>query len=171
MFVSTAVAVPKRDMQCDKRQALDFANICSSTCSSDSGDDNDDDDNDDDSCPGNTKCCSTECGGSVCMAAVRPTVTAEVKDEHKPCQEAKQQALLSMRIDPTKATVVPFCRDDGSWERVQCNLYLGVCWCVEQDSGHKIAGTQVRGTPDCGVRHDAAGDGNDDSSSQRAPSK
>ena len=63
--------------------------------------------------------------------------------------DARDDALLSLRIDPTKAVVLPFCDARGLWERVQCNIYVGVCWCVDPQTGSRVTGSQVRGTPLC----------------------
>ena len=153
-----AVKVSRDLLLCDQRQLADLADICSSTC----------DPSDDDSCPEASKCCATGCGFA-CVAAVLPghsthnikTVSFELTmrrlklffcaggDAEQPCTLARDEALLSLSIDPTKATVVPFCDARGLWERVQCNMYLGVCWCVVPLTGSRVAGTQVRGTPQC----------------------
>ena len=41
------------------------------------------------------------------------------------------------------------CEVDGSYSPVQCNGFVNVCWCVDQN-GTTIDGTETRdGQPDC----------------------
>ena len=40
------------------------------------------------------------------------------------------------------------CKEDGSYEEVQCSGSTGFCWCVDQN-GSKLEGTETRGALKC----------------------
>lgn len=49
----------------------------------------------------------------------------------------------------TAPVYIPKCNSRlGTWEPLQCMHDLGLCWCVDQ-KGNQIAGSMVRGTPNC----------------------
>lgn len=63
-----------------------------------------------------------------------------------PCQRAQQNA-----------TTVPFgtsylirCKQDGSYEEVQCSGSTGFCWCVDK-RGNELEGSKTRGPLKCPV--------------------
>ena len=41
------------------------------------------------------------------------------------------------------------CNASGHFEKLQCSIHYGVCWCVDPETGKKIDGTQKHGIPDC----------------------
>ncbi|XP_068730483.1 thyroglobulin-like isoform X2 [Montipora capricornis] len=43
---------------------------------------------------------------------------------------------------------IPQCKEDGSFEEVQCHPSTGYCWCVDTQ-GWEIRGTKIRGIPNC----------------------
>ena len=43
---------------------------------------------------------------------------------------------------------IPQCKEDGSFEEVQCHPSTGYCWCVDTE-GWEIEGTKIRGIPSC----------------------
>ncbi|KAM7443673.1 hypothetical protein ABFA07_007562 [Porites harrisoni] len=49
---------------------------------------------------------------------------------------------------PMPGRYIPQCKDDGSFEEVQCHPSTGYCWCVDTE-GWEIAGTKIRGMPSC----------------------
>lgn len=42
----------------------------------------------------------------------------------------------------------PECTTDGKYEKVQCHVASGFCWCSDKD-GHVYSNTKVKGKPDC----------------------
>ena len=62
------------------------------------------------------------------------------------CQRERQQA----RLDMAPGRFVPRCRDDGSYEDIQCRG--AVCYCVDAN-GDEISATRTLrpGTPNCAV--------------------
>ena len=49
---------------------------------------------------------------------------------------------------PMPGRYIPQCKDDGSFEEVQCHPSTGYCWCVDTE-GWEIEGTKIRGMPSC----------------------
>ena len=44
---------------------------------------------------------------------------------------------------------MPTCKEDGSFDEIQCHDSTGECWCVDND-GNELPDTKVAfGTPDC----------------------
>lgn len=43
---------------------------------------------------------------------------------------------------------VPFCKPDGSWSEIQCELSSGSCWCVDSE-GHEIIGSRSTSLKSC----------------------
>ena len=60
-----------------------------------------------------------------------------LEPEVKACQEAVEKALQSVT---SPDGFVPRCKEDGSFEEIQCSELTGECWCVDS------AGTEQRGT-------------------------
>ncbi|XP_066538378.1 thyroglobulin [Hoplias malabaricus] len=58
-----------------------------------------------------------------------------------PCQLQRQRTLI--RRDDA---LVPRCLDSGEFERVQCDVTVGQCWCVDLE-GMEIYGTRQNGRP------------------------
>lgn len=47
----------------------------------------------------------------------------------------------------TQGRFIPSCDEDGYYRKQQCDR--GECWCVDQNGG-EVAGSRIRGKPDCG---------------------
>lgn len=45
---------------------------------------------------------------------------------------------------------VPTCQPDGGYNVVQCDMSVGVCWCVDKN-GIEKQGTRTTGMPSCGL--------------------
>ncbi|XP_069076883.1 thyroglobulin [Pleurodeles waltl] len=60
------------------------------------------------------------------------------------CQLQKQQILVSGYINRTTTTYVPQCSGSGEFNRVQCDLEMKQCWCVDSE-GMEIYGTRQPG--------------------------
>ncbi|XP_077870515.1 uncharacterized protein LOC144364068, partial [Saccoglossus kowalevskii] len=110
-------------------------------------------------CPDGLMCCSVGCS----KECVRP-----VPAHMTPCQQASLMAQNlqsgnqgdssseSTIIVPRERSI-PRCTTDGNYEQVQCSESIGICWCVDENNGTKISGSEVRGNPDCSAdapRHD-----------------
>lgn len=54
---------------------------------------------------------------------------------------------LRMRM---QGRFIPSCDEDGYYRKQQCDR--GECWCVDQNGG-EVAGSRIRGKPDCGKSH------------------
>jgi hypothetical protein len=69
--------------------------------------------------------------------------------ETKLCQQERAKALQAGPggLQPV-GRFVPECEVSGSYKRIQCWGSVGFCWCVN-DNGTEVAGTRVRGRPDC----------------------
>ena len=56
---------------------------------------------------------------------------------------------LTLDVTPSNGNYIPKCKDDGSYDPVQCHVALNQCWCVDR-FGNELHGTrQTSGTPDC----------------------
>ena len=56
-----------------------------------------------------------------------------------PCQKAQRK-----NSDVPFGSYLVRCKQDGSYEEVQCNGSSGFCWCV-QKNGTELSGTKTRG--------------------------
>ncbi|XP_046853142.1 thyroglobulin-like isoform X2 [Xenia sp. Carnegie-2017] len=63
----------------------------------------------------------------------------------KPCFA---QRLQSLRISLKKKPYTPQCESNGEYKRLQCNVYTGVCWCVDLH-GNEVRGSRTTRTPTC----------------------
>ncbi|KAK3088649.1 hypothetical protein FSP39_021894 [Pinctada imbricata] len=90
-------------------------------------------------CKNGDLCCNNGCG-PVCTPA----------DTKTPCQRELAMAMIQMRtsLDSCSPIFIPRCDRKGNYHRTQCYDNNGVCFCVNPN-GTKIAGTEVRGNPDC----------------------
>ncbi|KAJ2942048.1 hypothetical protein O0L34_g10965 [Tuta absoluta] len=92
-------------------------------------------------CGINERCCATGCG-TACTQTVHET----------PCQQRRASALhmAAESGQPPSWSWIPQCKDDGSYERVQCKTSEKICWCVDI-SGNEVSGTRVTNstTPPC----------------------
>ena len=79
--------------------------------------------------------------------ALRGSVNCEKSSNPhvKPCLASRRRAL---RISLIKKPYIPQCGPDGTYTPLQCNVYTGVCWCVDI-RGKERAGTRTRRTPNC----------------------
>ncbi|EAT35811.1 AAEL012043-PA, partial [Aedes aegypti] len=67
------------------------------------------------------------------------------------CLSDRAAALEEQRSGAT-ALYVPECTADGRYQRVQCYLSTGYCWCVHEDTGKNIPGTSTKDKrPQCDV--------------------
>ncbi|XP_062552816.1 SPARC-related modular calcium-binding protein 2 isoform X2 [Armigeres subalbatus] len=67
------------------------------------------------------------------------------------CLSDRTAALEEQRSGAT-ALYVPECTADGRYQRVQCYLSTGYCWCVHEDTGKNIPGTSTKDKrPQCDV--------------------
>ncbi|OQR74224.1 hypothetical protein BIW11_09215 [Tropilaelaps mercedesae] len=66
------------------------------------------------------------------------------------CELMREKTRTQAKNSGNTAPVyVPKCNSRlGTWEPLQCMHDLGLCWCVDQ-KGNQIAGSMVRGTPNC----------------------
>ncbi|XP_017594533.1 PREDICTED: thyroglobulin [Corvus brachyrhynchos] len=62
------------------------------------------------------------------------------------CQLQKQRILVSRYINSSSISYIPQCLDSGAFDKVQCDMELGQCWCVDPE-GMEIYGTRQRGKP------------------------
>ncbi|XP_049878032.1 uncharacterized protein LOC126375196 isoform X2 [Pectinophora gossypiella] len=91
-------------------------------------------------CGAAERCCATGCG-TACTPA----------EHHTACQQRRAAALhLSAESgNPPAWSWIPQCKEDGSYERVQCRGSDQTCWCVDI-GGNEVAGTRVtNSTPPC----------------------
>lgn len=51
---------------------------------------------------------------------------------------------------PSPGKFVPTCQPDGGYNVVQCDMSVGVCWCVDKN-GIEKQGTRTTGMPSCGL--------------------
>ncbi|XP_078670160.1 uncharacterized protein LOC144910683 isoform X25 [Branchiostoma floridae x Branchiostoma belcheri] len=58
------------------------------------------------------------------------------------CHESIQSVLSEQDGSPIVGVFLPQCRDDGSYENLQCHPSTGYCWCVTAD-GSEVPGTQT----------------------------
>ncbi|KAI8499609.1 hypothetical protein Bbelb_226600, partial [Branchiostoma belcheri] len=58
------------------------------------------------------------------------------------CHESIQSVLSEQDGSPIVGVFLPQCRDDGSYENLQCHPSTGYCWCVTAD-GTEVPGTQT----------------------------
>lgn len=65
-------------------------------------------------------------------------------DKLTPCQQAYKEATQSLKV----GQYIPRCRDDGSFDHVQCEGGSGHCWCVDEN-GVEIPGTRTTGNVQC----------------------
>ena len=63
-----------------------------------------------------------------------------------PCQRAQQNASAV----PFGTSYLIRCKQDGSYEEVQCSGSTGFCWCVNKN-GNELAGFKTRGPLKCPV--------------------
>ena len=78
-------------------------------------------------------------------------------DKLSPCQEAYKKATQNPKV----GSYIPRCKDDGSFENIQCEGESGHCWCVDKD-GSEIPGTRTTGNlqcPDPGIVNESLMDG------------
>ncbi len=59
------------------------------------------------------------------------------------CVEQRRQTL-ELKGTSKGASYIPDCKDDGTFEEVQCHAGTGYCWCVTSD-GKPIPGSSVKG--------------------------
>ncbi|XP_051928351.1 testican-2-like [Hippocampus zosterae] len=70
--------------------------------------------------------------------------------EKPPClaELEKIQANHVAKNKPIR-TYIPTCDEDGYYRKWQCEQSGGECWCVDQQGGSEVAGTRMRGNPEC----------------------
>ena len=56
--------------------------------------------------------------------------------------------LKALKISLKKKPHVPQCELDGEYAPLQCNVYTGVCWCVDK-RGKELVGSRTKRTPNC----------------------
>ncbi|XP_022255570.1 balbiani ring protein 3-like [Limulus polyphemus] len=80
----------------------------------------------DEECEGLKKCCPSDVCGAIC-------VTPEPKGLPTMCEYLHEMGkkINTIKEDEFLAISVPECREDGSYEPVQCNGD-GECWCVDE---------------------------------------
>ncbi|XP_041969156.1 papilin isoform X2 [Aricia agestis] len=91
-------------------------------------------------CGAEQRCCATGCG-TACTAPIHQTA----------CQQRRSLALHTAAEsgNPPSWNWVPECKDDGAYERVQCQRSTKMCWCVDL-AGNEIPGTRsTNSTPPC----------------------
>ncbi|XP_064073911.1 uncharacterized protein LOC113401222 [Vanessa tameamea] len=91
-------------------------------------------------CGAGQRCCATGCG-TACTAAVHQTA----------CQQRRALALhtAAENGNPPSWTWVPECKEDGTYESIQCRGSNNMCWCVDA-AGNEIPGTRsTNSTPSC----------------------
>lgn len=76
----------------------------------------------------------------------RTTVISFAVGGLSPCQRAQQNAS----VVPFGTSYLIQCKQDGSYEEVQCSGSTGYCWCVNQN-GTKLLGSSTRGSLKCPV--------------------
>ncbi|RVE44599.1 hypothetical protein evm_010737 [Chilo suppressalis] len=118
--------LPKKPGQCP--YLVPSTGACEWSCRSDA------------ECGAGERCCATGCG------------TACTKTEHQTACQQRRALALHMAAEsgsPPAWTWVPTCRDDGTYETVQCKGTDKACWCVDP-AGNEIAGTRTtNSTPSC----------------------
>ncbi|CAH2094330.1 unnamed protein product [Euphydryas editha] len=91
-------------------------------------------------CGAGQRCCATGCG-TACTTAVHQTA----------CQQRRALALHTAVETGNRPswTWVPECKEDGTYESVQCRGSNKMCWCVDT-AGNEIPGTRsTNSTPSC----------------------
>ena len=95
----------------------------------------------DSECPHQQKCCRIgKTDVHVCRRAV--------VNYNSPCQKAVQRSL---NIVSLSFNYMPWCHAEGKWKRIQCHDSIGMCWCVDEQTGEPVPNTRIRGTPDCTI--------------------
>ncbi|XP_065092988.1 SPARC-related modular calcium-binding protein 2-like isoform X1 [Ochlerotatus camptorhynchus] len=95
------------------------------------------------------------------LTLLQGKTTLELKGDQDPifkdseaesdCLSDRTAALEEQRSGAT-ALYVPECTADGRYQRVQCYLSTGYCWCVHEDTGKNIPGTSTKDKrPQCDV--------------------
>ena len=56
--------------------------------------------------------------------------------------------LKALRISLKMKPYVPQCESNGDYSPLQCNVYTGVCWCVDE-RGKELTGSRTKRTPNC----------------------
>ncbi|XP_062710410.1 SPARC-related modular calcium-binding protein 2 isoform X3 [Aedes albopictus] len=95
------------------------------------------------------------------LTLLQGKTTLELKGDQDPifkdseaesdCLSDRAAALEEQRSGAT-ALYVPECTADGRYQRVQCYLSTGYCWCVHEDTGKNIPGTSTKDKrPQCDV--------------------
>lgn len=59
-----------------------------------------------------------------------------------PCERKRRDSIHYSK------KFVPFCKPDGSWSEIQCELSSGSCWCVDS-KGHEIIGSRSTSLKSC----------------------
>ena len=72
----------------------------------------------------------------------------------KKCQLQRREALKNAlvvggKIIPPPGVHVPICEADGTFSAIQCDQYLGDCWCVDQNGDEKHGSRTQNGKPIC----------------------
>ena len=62
-----------------------------------------------------------------------------------------QERINAMSYLSMPGRFVPKCKQDGSYDIIQCHHASGYCWCADE-LGREIPDTRVRGKPICGVK-------------------
>lgn len=65
------------------------------------------------------------------------------------CQQKRHDALQGHEGLQPVGRFIPVCDNTGKFETIQCWGSIGFCWCVDSETGTEVAGTRVRGKPDC----------------------
>ena len=74
--------------------------------------------------------------------------TEVVQPKYTACSR-KQRAFNETSNYEKFFLTYPECREDGSFEAVQCNHLRGLCFCVHTITGEKFEHTETLGKPDC----------------------
>ncbi|CAL1540354.1 unnamed protein product [Lymnaea stagnalis] len=65
------------------------------------------------------------------------------------CMSERREAAEAFKRNQHSEVMIPECRDDGSYNQIQCHKSSGYCWCVTHDGRH-ISGTSTnKGQPRC----------------------
>ncbi|XP_070557411.1 balbiani ring protein 3-like [Ptychodera flava] len=114
-------------LECDKPGTCpavqsDSVGICAELCDYDHD------------CDGEEKCCSNGCG-HVCV---------RIEPSEPPCTAAVREAYANF----VQGKHIPYCDEDGYYEKEQCDPTTRECWCSDR-YGKEVEGSRQRGRTRC----------------------
>ncbi|CAH1111232.1 unnamed protein product [Psylliodes chrysocephalus] len=92
--------------------------------------------NSDMACNGTTRCCSNGCG----TQCIEPLLLTGCQHQKALAQHQAHESGI-----PAGKVYIPTCKEDGSYDKKQCNPGTGECWCVDI-FGFEVSKTRTKST-------------------------